>query len=72
MAARGVTNRETGERLFLLPRTVAFHLHLSPSSPPSFRLRLHSFRAFRLFPKLQVTTRTQLARLMGDSTELRA
>jgi DNA-binding CsgD family transcriptional regulator len=47
MAARGLTNREIGERLFLSPRTVGFHLH-------------------NVFPKLQVTTRTQLARLLGD------
>jgi DNA-binding CsgD family transcriptional regulator len=47
MAAQGLTNREIGERLFLSPRTVGFHLH-------------------NVFPKLQVTTRTQLARLLVE------
>lgn len=41
LAARGLTNREIGERLFLSPRTVGMHL-------------------YRVFPRLGVTSRTQL------------
>ncbi|MBU6533130.1 AAA family ATPase [Streptomyces sp. A108] len=46
LAARGLTNREIGERLFLSPRTVGSHL-------------------YRSFPKLGVTTRSQLRDLVG-------
>lgn len=42
MAARGMTNREIGQQLYLSPRTVGSHL-------------------YRLFPKLGVTSRNQLA-----------
>ncbi|GAA3858936.1 helix-turn-helix transcriptional regulator [Streptomyces sedi] len=45
LAARGLTNREIGERMFLSPRTVGSHL-------------------YRVFPKLGVTTRTQLRDLV--------
>ncbi|MEU9554294.1 helix-turn-helix transcriptional regulator [Streptomyces fumanus] len=45
LAARGLTNREIGERLFLSPRTVGSHL-------------------YRSFPKLGITTRTQLRDLI--------
>ncbi|MER6702944.1 helix-turn-helix transcriptional regulator, partial [Streptomyces fumanus] len=45
LAARGLTNREIGERLFLSPRTVGSHL-------------------YRSFPKLGITTRTQLRDLV--------
>jgi DNA-binding CsgD family transcriptional regulator len=42
LAAVGLSNGEIGERLFLSPRTVAYHL-------------------YNAYPKLQVTTRAQLA-----------
>jgi DNA-binding CsgD family transcriptional regulator len=48
LAARGLTNREIGAKLFLSPRTVSFHLH-------------------NVFPKLQVTSRSQLAHVLGES-----
>ncbi|MFE5325096.1 ATP-binding protein [Embleya sp. NPDC056575] len=48
LAARGLTNREIGERLFLSPRTVGSHL-------------------YRSFPKLAVTTRSQLRDLIDDA-----
>ena len=48
LAARGLTNREIGAKLFLSPRTVSFHLH-------------------NVFPKLQVTSRSQLAHVLGGS-----
>ncbi|MBT2523428.1 LuxR family transcriptional regulator [Arthrobacter sp. ISL-28] len=41
LAARGLTNREIGEKLFVSPRTVGSHL-------------------YRTFPKLGITTRSQL------------
>jgi DNA-binding CsgD family transcriptional regulator/tetratricopeptide (TPR) repeat protein len=41
LAARGLTNREIGERLFLSHRTIGSHL-------------------YRIFPKLGITSRTQL------------
>jgi DNA-binding CsgD family transcriptional regulator/tetratricopeptide (TPR) repeat protein len=41
LAARGLTNREIGERLFLSRRTIGSHL-------------------YRIFPKLGITSRTQL------------
>jgi DNA-binding NarL/FixJ family response regulator len=46
LAARGLSNREIGERVFLSPRTVSSHLH-------------------RVFPKLGVTARSQLAGRMA-------
>ncbi|MEU6132129.1 AAA family ATPase [Saccharopolyspora sp. NPDC047091] len=46
LAARGLTNREIGDRLYLSPRTVGSHL-------------------YRSFPKLGVSTRTQLRDLLG-------
>jgi DNA-binding NarL/FixJ family response regulator len=42
LAARGLSNREIGQQLFLSPRTVGSHL-------------------YRIFPKLDVTSRNQLA-----------
>jgi DNA-binding CsgD family transcriptional regulator len=45
LAAAGLTNRQIGERLFLSPRTVGFHLH-------------------QVFPRLGVTSRTQLRDLV--------
>ena len=42
LAARGLSNREIGERLYLSPRTVSSHL-------------------YRVFPKLGITSRHQLA-----------
>lgn len=47
LAARGLTNREIGDRLFLSPRTVGSHL-------------------YRSFPKLGVSTRTQLRDLLPN------
>lgn len=46
LAARGLTNREIGDRLYLSPRTVGSHL-------------------YRSFPKLGISTRTQLRDLLG-------
>ncbi|WP_165350438.1 helix-turn-helix transcriptional regulator [Xylanimonas protaetiae] len=46
MAASGLTNRQIGERLYLSPRTVGFHLH-------------------QVFPRLGVTSRTQLRDVVG-------
>jgi DNA-binding CsgD family transcriptional regulator len=54
LAARGLSNREIGEQLFLSPRTVGSHL-------------------YRMFPKLGVTSRIQLAdrvRDLGSETSL--
>lgn len=45
LAARGLTNREIAEQLYLSPRTVGSHL-------------------YRLFPKLGVTSRTELTRAL--------
>ena len=42
LAARGLSNRQIGQQLFLSPRTVGSHL-------------------YRIFPKLDITSRTQLA-----------
>jgi DNA-binding NarL/FixJ family response regulator len=46
LAARGLSNREIGQRLFLSHRTVGSHL-------------------YRVFPKLGVTSRQQLAEVLG-------
>ncbi|WP_460570574.1 response regulator transcription factor [Humibacter soli] len=48
LAARGLSNREIGERLFLSHRTVGSHL-------------------YRIFPKLGVTNRAQLAAVLPAS-----
>ncbi|GAA1658642.1 helix-turn-helix transcriptional regulator [Actinoplanes couchii] len=48
LAARGLSNREIGEHLYLSPRTVGSHL-------------------YRSFPKLGITTRTQLMSLEINS-----
>lgn len=45
LAARGLTNRQIAENLFLSHRTVASHM-------------------YRIFPKLGITTRTQLAEVL--------
>ncbi|WP_275466822.1 helix-turn-helix transcriptional regulator [Streptomyces noursei] len=42
LATQGLSNREIGERLYLSPRTVGWHL-------------------YRIFPKLDITSRAQLA-----------
>jgi DNA-binding CsgD family transcriptional regulator len=47
MAARGLSNRDIAERLYLSHRTVESHL-------------------YRVFPKLGVTSRAQLAGALGD------
>lgn len=46
LAAKGLSNREIGEHLFLSPRTVGSHL-------------------YRIFPKLGISSRAQLAALVG-------
>ena len=46
LAARGLSNREIGQRLFLSHRTVSSHL-------------------YRIFPKLGITSRNQLARALA-------
>ena len=46
MAAKGLTNRQIGQALYLSPRTVGSHL-------------------YRIFPKLQITSRIQLAALLA-------
>ena len=46
MAARGLSNREIGQQLFLSPRTVGSHL-------------------YRIFPKLNITSRNQLAAMIS-------
>nr|CAI78161.1 putative transcriptional regulator [Streptomyces ambofaciens ATCC 23877]CAJ89218.1 putative transcriptional regulator [Streptomyces ambofaciens ATCC 23877] len=48
LAARGLTNREIGETLFLSPRTISSHL-------------------YRSFPKLGITTRSQLRDLIENT-----
>jgi DNA-binding NarL/FixJ family response regulator len=42
----GLSSREIGERLYLSPRTVGWHL-------------------YRIFPKLEITARAQLAARLG-------
>lgn len=49
LAARGFSNREIGERLYLSPRTVSSHL-------------------YRVFPKLGITSRHQLADRLRHET----
>jgi DNA-binding CsgD family transcriptional regulator len=49
LAAEGLSNRDSGERLYLSHRTLGSHL-------------------YRLFPKLGVTTRTQLRSALGPSS----
>lgn len=51
MAARGLTNREIGQRLYLSHRTVSSHLH-------------------RIFPKLGVTSRSELASILHLAPDL--
>ena len=48
MAARGLSNRDIGQRLFLSHRTVGSHL-------------------YRIFPKLGVTSRVELAQALPDA-----
>jgi DNA-binding CsgD family transcriptional regulator len=45
LAARGLSNREIGQRLYLSPRTIGSHL-------------------YRIFPKLDISSRTELASLL--------
>jgi DNA-binding NarL/FixJ family response regulator len=52
LVAQGLSNREIGQQLYLLPRTVSSHL-------------------YRMFPKLGISTRTQLASRL-DEHELAA
>ncbi|MEV6297880.1 LuxR family transcriptional regulator [Actinoplanes sp. NPDC051861] len=50
LAARGLSNREIGQRLFLSHRTVSSHL-------------------YRMFPKLGIASRGQLAAVLGNEVE---
>jgi DNA-binding CsgD family transcriptional regulator len=50
LAARGLSNREIGERLLLSHRTIGSHL-------------------YRIFPKLEITSRVQLRDALANSTE---
>ena len=50
LAARGLSNREIGERLFLSHRTIGSHL-------------------YRIFPKLGITSRTQLRDALPAAAE---
>jgi DNA-binding CsgD family transcriptional regulator len=51
LAARGLSNREIGERLFLSHRTIESHL-------------------YRIFPKLEITSRAQLRDALPDGTSV--
>jgi DNA-binding CsgD family transcriptional regulator/tetratricopeptide (TPR) repeat protein len=51
LAARGLSNREIGERLFLSHRTIGSHL-------------------YRIFPKLDVTSRAQLRDALAERAEV--
>jgi DNA-binding CsgD family transcriptional regulator len=53
LAARGFTNREIAAKVFLSPKTVAFHL-------------------YNVYPKLQITTRSQLLRALEETGQLEA
>ncbi len=48
LVAKGLSNREIGQRLFLSPRTIGSHL-------------------YRIYPKLDITSRTQLATRLDSS-----
>ncbi len=48
LAARGLSNKEIGQQLYLSPRTVGSHL-------------------YRIFPKLGITSRAQLASRLGSA-----
>ena len=50
LAARGLTNREIGQQLYLSQRTVRNHL-------------------YRIFPKLGITSRTELAAVVGAAPD---
>jgi DNA-binding CsgD family transcriptional regulator len=53
LAARGLSNREIGQQLYLSHRTVGFHL-------------------YRIFPKLEITSRAQLAAALATRQLARA
>ncbi|SCG77424.1 AAA family ATPase [Micromonospora humi] len=48
LAAKGLTNRDIAQRLYLSPRTISSHL-------------------YHVFPKLGITSRTELARAVGPA-----
>ena len=52
LAARGLSNREIGQRLYLSHRTISSHL-------------------YRIFPKLGITSRAQLAAALATGADLR-
>jgi DNA-binding CsgD family transcriptional regulator len=52
LAARGLSNREIAQRLYLSHRTISSHL-------------------YRIFPKLGITSRAQLAAALGGGDDLR-
>jgi len=51
MAAKGLSNREIGQRLYISPRTVGSHL-------------------YRIFPKLGIATRAQLAAVLESTRHM--
>jgi ATP/maltotriose-dependent transcriptional regulator MalT len=51
LAAKGLSNREIGERLFLSHRTIGSHL-------------------YRIFPKLEITSRSQLRDALAERDEV--
>jgi DNA-binding CsgD family transcriptional regulator len=51
LAAKGLSNREIGERLFLSHRTIGSHL-------------------YRIFPKLEITSRSQLRDALAERAEV--
>jgi DNA-binding NarL/FixJ family response regulator len=49
LAAKGLSNREIGQKLFVSPRTVSTHL-------------------YRIYPKLEISARGELASALGRTS----